>query len=264
MSSVISFKHSGDIGDIVASLATVKEICERDNCKADFLLDASGGIGDEFVALQARDGHLKFNEKAAEFVQPLIAAQPYIASATIVNPIHSPIKCDINLNQFRRSFITKEVIEKTNQNLLFVHQVAFGLEMGYKGKWLYINDVEKRSHKFVISRTPRYQSAHLLCDRIALDPNAEFIGTDFEWELWKQTFGKYPQGGRILVNDAFDAARHIGGAGQFFSNGTCFYWIAIGLGVKHIVHELGCDIWTTYFPNQNPEIAYFIGGRRIK
>ena len=261
MSSIITFKHSGDIGDIVASLATVKEICERDNCKADFLLDASGGVGDEFVALQARDGHLKFNEKAAEFVQPLVASQPYINSAKVVNP---PIECDINLNRFRQSFITPEVMEKTNQNLLFVHQVAFGLEMGYKGKWLYMKEEDKIPHKFIISRTPRYQSAHLLCDRIALDPKAEFIGTDFEWELWKQTFGRYPQGGRIPVSDALDAAKHIGGAEQFFSNGTCFYWIALGLGVKQIVHELGCDIWTTYFPNQKPQIVYFIGGRRIK
>lgn len=256
---IISFKHSGDIGDIVASLATVKEICERDCAKAEIHLDTTGGEGDEFVPLQSRNGRTKFNEKSATFLKPLIEVQPYVESVILDT---SPTQADINLNRFRKSFIDKDIIKKTNQNLVYLHQVTFNLAMGYKGPWLRCDKNEKE-HKFIICRTPRYQSAHIICDIIANDRNAEFIGTDFEWELWKQTFGKYPMGGRVQIENLLDAAGHIMSSDSFFSNGTCFYWVAVGLGHKNIIHELGCDIPTTYFQNQNPKITYFMGAKKI-
>jgi hypothetical protein len=258
--NTISFKHSGDIGDIVASLATVKEICERDEAKAEIHLDITGGVGDEFVPLQSRNGHTKFNENSAKFLKPLIEAQPYVSSVVLDKP---PISADVNLNMFRRSFIDRDIISKTNQNLMYLHQITFNLEIGYKGPWIFSEKNSKR-HKLLICRTPRYQSAHIICDILANDKNAEFMGTDFEWELWKQTFGQYPQGGRVEIKDLLDASSHIASSDTFFSNGTCFYWVAVGLGHRNIYHELGCDIPTTYFQNQNPKITYFIGGRRVK
>ena len=40
---IITFLHSGDAGDIIAGLATVKEICEKENAKAILFLDTTGG-----------------------------------------------------------------------------------------------------------------------------------------------------------------------------------------------------------------------------
>lgn len=44
MDNFINFLHSGDNGDIIASLSTVKLLTEKNNKKAKLYLDISGGI----------------------------------------------------------------------------------------------------------------------------------------------------------------------------------------------------------------------------
>ena len=40
----LTFLHSGDMGDIISSLAAVKEVCEKQNKKAILFFDTSGGM----------------------------------------------------------------------------------------------------------------------------------------------------------------------------------------------------------------------------
>ena len=47
---------------------------------------------------------------------------------------------------------------------------------------------------------------------------------------------------------------------MFIAPGTLHYWIALGVGHKNIVNELGVDIPTTYYKS-NPNVAYIQGGR---
>lgn len=255
----LSFLHSGDMGDIIASLPTVKEICEREQAKAKLYLDTSGGMlsnDDEeinkAIQIQSNNRGLKFNDAGYEFLAPLLRVQEYIWKVERFIGPHLQ-KVDYNLNKFRVSFRDKDLIRKTNQNLLYLPQVSFGLEMGYKGPWLTIpkDDGEELLYDTVVARTSRYQSAHVFYaayeNRLK---KAHFLGTDFEYALWENAFGWKPI--RHPVQNALEAAETISKAKHFISNGTLFYWIALGLGHKSIVHELGVDIPTTYgkdFPN---------------
>ena len=254
----ISFLHSGDMGDIIASLPTVKEICERENAKAILYLDTSGGMLsnddeelDNVIRTQTNNRGLKFNDAGYEFLAPLLSVQDYIGK---VEKYSGPHLChiDCNLNAFRKAFRDKQTIIKTNQNLMYLHQVSCGLEFGYKGPWLKVpNDDGTLMYDTVLARTSRYQSAHVF---FAAHENrlkqAHFIGTDFEYALWENTFGFKPV--RHNVKNALEAAVTISKSHYFLSNGTLFYWIALGLGHGNIVHELGVDIPTTDgkdFPN---------------
>ena len=268
MGNTINFCHSGDMGDIIAGMASVKEICERENKKAVIYLDTSGGmtINDErlnkIMVIQSNGKGLKFNDNALVFLAPLLQAQDYIEK---VEKYSGPHLCriDYNLNQFRKSFCDKPTIIKTNQNLMYLHQVACGLDFGYKGPWLKVPSVDDGKHfDTVLARTSRYQSAHVFYaayeNRLK---EAYFIGTDFEYELFENAFGYRPK--RLKVQNALDAAIDISRADNFISNGTLFYWIAVGLGHRSIVHELAVDVPTTYgkdFPN----VTYIQGFHEVK
>lgn len=267
---IITFLHSGDAGDIIAGLATVKEICEKENAKAILFLDTTGGTScndddlNNLVLVQTKGKGLKFNDKVADFIIPVIKIQPYIISVEKWNP-SLEIKIDYNLNIFREKFIDIDVIKKTNQNLMFLHQCAVGLDFGYKGPWLSCDDFDNsEKHKIVIGRSSRCQSAHAFFSiyEDILKKDAEFIGTDFEYELYNNCFQYYPK--RLdLKDNALNALRIIKNSEVALFNSTLFYWLAVGIGHNNIIHEIPIDIPTSYFPNQNPQIRYVIGAEFV-
>lgn len=262
----ITFLHSGDMGDIVSSLATVKEICEREHALAELHLDTSGGTKsnpepevNEIVAKTTTGRGLKFNYAGYLFLKPLLMAQPYVRDVVQYIP-NSPV--DYNLNRFRISFNNPQLMKKTNLNLMFLHQVTFGLEHGYREPWLTIpQPPEHPKRKLLIARSTRYQSGHVLiaCLERLLTKDGGFLGTDFEYDVFKDCFGWVPE--RVPVHNALDAACEIASSETMIVNGTLFYWIAVGLGHPDIVHELGTDVPTTFFPCNPPHVRYFTGAK---
>jgi len=89
----------------------------------------------------------------------------------------------------------------------------------------------------------------------------EFIGTDFEYDLYLNAFGYRPR--RFPIADSLAAAQAIASSKIFVSNGTVFYWIALGLGHPRIIHELGEGIDTTLFRIPEPRV-YFVKGCTIR
>ena len=65
--------------------------------------------------------------------------------------------------------------------------------------------------------------------------------------------------------DALDAANVIAGSNLFICNSTFFYWVAVGLGHKNIVHELalGACMGSTYYQDL-PNIRYIMGNGFVK
>ena len=270
MDKILTFLHSGDMGDIIASLCTVKEICARDNAKAYMLLDTSGGstcnddLTNKIILGQTKGKGLKFNDKTLSFLKPFLEIQPYIAKVDKWTP-DLQIQIDYNLNDFRKSFIDKEATKKTNQNLVFIHQYAFGLDYGYKGPWLEVDSSGEKQHKIIVARSLRFQSSHGFYYIIEeqLKKNAEFIGTDFEQAAYKEAFGyELPH---LKTNSLVDCAKYIKNSEMFLSNSTIFFWLAVGLGHPNIYHEMPIDITSSYFPNQNPaSIHYVMGAHFVK
>ena len=263
----LTFLHSGDMGDIVAGLATVKEICEKENAKARLFLDSSGGTTcnskelNEIIIGQTKGKGLKFNNAGLLFLKPMIECQDYISSVEKWIPELKNIEIDYNLNEFRRSFCDIEVAQKTNQNLEFLHQNAMGLEFGYKGPWLSCPyEKLKSSPKVIVSRSMRVHSAYayyVVKEEALSQDYVGFIGMDDEYEVFKQTFRYQPP--RYKVENALDILRAIDSAEVVIVNSTMLYWIAVGYGHKNIIHELPLDIPTSYYPNEPKTIHYVQG-----
>jgi len=264
MEKTVTFLHSGDMGDLIAGMCAVKEVCERDKAKAVIVIDTTGGfeanpeIISNVIRAQTKGRGLKLHNHGFDFLYPLLKCQPYVAD---VIKWTKDVKIDINLNAFRIHFANVDKQKKTNNNLVFLHQIAAGLEFGYKGPWLSVFVTDKK-HGVVIARSTRFLCSHILYDGIEnkVKPDGRFIGTEFEAEVFKDAFGWCPP--VAPIHNALDAAKEIATSNTIVVNSTIFYWIAVGLGHPNIIHEFSPDVPCSYFPGQNPPIKY-INGRKI-
>lgn len=261
MTKTLNFLHSGDMGDLIAGLYTVRRICESEDCKANLFLDTNGGKHDPLIMRQSKGEGLKFNMASYEFLKPLLEEQSFIHVVRPWNQL-SPVPIDYDLNEFRKIFFDKESLQATNQNLVYSHQYVFGLPMECTGPWLDPIEVETK-RKVLLARSTRYHSS----DQVYLiqrgEPSMGFMGTDLEAQCFKDcTRMDVP---RVEISNALDAAKEIAASEKFIVNGTLFYWIALGIGHKNIWHELAVDIPTTYFKNgEDLHIKYCMGVHFVK
>ncbi len=257
----LNFLHSGDMGDIIAGLYTVKQICEKEHCKANLFLDTNGGKHDPLIMRQSKGEGQKFNQASYDFLKPLLEVQSFIASVNTWNEF-LPVSIDYDLNTFRKIFFDMKTIQETNQNLLYSHQYVFGLPMECKGPWLDPIEAELK-RKILLSRSTRYHSSDQMYLIQKGEPSMGFMGTDLEAECFKDCMRlEVP---RVEIANALDAAKEIAASEKFLVNGTLFYWIALGIGHSNIWHEVGVDIPTTVFKNGDDlHTKYCIGLHLIK
>lgn len=260
MSGYLTFVHSGDMGDVVAGLGAIRDVCQKEGVKARVFLDTSGGKEDPYCLRQTMGMGLKFNQKCYDFLKPLIEAQPYVVDCNDLEWVH-PNSVDYNMNAFRALFFDKEALEQTNQNLLFSQQLACGVPLGYTEPWLTVP--KKEGHRKVLAaRSNRYHSsdALYLIHKKELEEDGAFVGTDLEYSSFKDCTRIEPR--RVYVSDALGLAQEIQNSDKFLVNGTLAYWLAVGMGHPNVYHELGVDIPTTLFPNKDkPSVRYFVGNR---
>ena len=257
----LNFLHSGDMGDLIAGLYAVRTICEQKGAKANLLLDTNGGKHEPLILRQSHGQGLKFNDASYEFLKPLLEAQSFVSGVAKWIP-NNPIQIDYDLNQFRKIFFKRELLQATNQNLLYSHQLVFGLPMECKGPWLDPIEVAPK-RDILLSRSTRYHSSDQMYLIQRDKPSMSFMGTDLEAKCFYDcTRMEVP---RVAITNALDAAKEIAASELFLVNGTLFYWIALGIGHKNIWHELGEDIPTTYFKNgEQLHVRYCIGAHFVR
>lgn len=234
-----TFKHSGDLGDIIYSLPTIKRLGG-----GILYLDITGGRDEPACRAQCMDGKTKFNQESFNFVKPLIEAQPYIKSVEIYKP---NIFIDYNLNLFRHKFSDPNARSKT-RNLLDLHLDAFNLdEWNPNEGWLEIKDPIYIARKTIVSRSPRMQSNYpwFQSNKFNFRDKAIFVGLPKEHEIFEYTFDiKIPY---QRVSNSLELARIIAGCKAFVANSTFTLAVAIGLGNVPIVQEVEPHFPTTVF-----------------
>lgn len=205
-----SFKHSGDLGDIIFALPCLKQYGN-----SRLLLDTTGGESDPYVSWKNHT-HTKFNRKGFHFLRPLLEAQDYIDSVAYWDP--NLEKEDVNLNKFRRHI-------KYN-NLTDSHFVAIGqahhAPRWHREKWLEVEPKPLPDGKdIVMARSCRYHSHFSYWEQIddEIIDRSVFIALPEEFEYFLYTFPRYR--GRIeLINteSVMDLAGYIQSCSLFIGN----------------------------------------------
>jgi hypothetical protein len=240
-----TFKHSGDLGDIIYSLPTMKDLGG-----GILYLDISGGVDDEYCKTQLGDiwdGKTKFNQKGFDFLYPLLKQQKYITDVKVYNGE----KIDYNLNKMRQQFSSPNTRSK-HRCLVDLHRQALGLNpYDVNNHWLECGEPIKLEKSLIISRSPRYQGSYvwLAWNRKSIEKFGTFIGLKKEHELFEWTLG-------IKIdffdsNSALEIAKVIAGSKTLISNSTLNLAIAMGLKNIHIIQEMDKACFITSFPDKN-------------
>ncbi len=223
------FHSSGDAGDVVYSLATVKAL----------------GGGYYFLSNDCKHPYPKkpkcASQPTEEFhanVGPLVHRQPYIWGC---RPTHAtPYSCDANFDEFREAYRRGGL--QNWMSLLALHGRPFGVEFPRDAivePWLECDDlVVVEGRPIVVSNTGRYFNAEFpwwtLCRKYG--SQMVFVGTEHEHALFQALVPDIPIPHHRTAN-LWEVARVIQGAKCCILNQSAPLAIAHGLGKRVLVSE---------------------------
>lgn len=234
-----TFKHSGDMGDIIYSLPVIKMLGG-----GTLYLDITGGEDEPICKAQCIDGKTKFNATNFEFIKPLLEHQSYINKVCVYQKGQ---QIDYNLNNFRHKFADPNSRSKT-KNLLDLHLEAFNLPQWDPNQgWLEIRNKKVLDRQTVVSRSPRMQTNYMWFEsnKLKFRDKAVFLGLAKEHEIFEYTFNiNIPL---YEASNALDAAEVVAGCKALAANSTFALALGIGIGNIPIVQETEFRLPTTMF-----------------
>lgn len=224
-----TFKHSGDMGDIVFSVPTIRALGG-----GILYLDPDGGQASALVANDSMEvikgeatGRTKLNLAAIDALRPLLELQDCITQVAVWEG--QPVDHDLDLFRNHVRF----------HNLCISSLAAFGLSPSLAfGKWLAVPTKRKLPRPYVISRSVRYHGNYTwwVGTLPKIKDKAVFVGYPKEHEIFEYTFGHavtyYP------TPTILDLAETINGCERLFCNQGLAHAIGEGL-----CHPLECEVF---------------------
>ena len=219
-----TFKHSGDLGDIIFSLPTVKALGG-----GVLYLDPEGGKSEPLVQHCDYGDQTKLRAKQIENIKPLLLLQPYIKDVLY----WKGEKVDYNLDLFRTKL--------TFGNLADSHLAAFNLPITLRNEpWLTTKAKTIENKPILISRSTRYHGNHGFWVGLKNNPelmkNAVFVGLQKEHEIFNYTFDCNID--FVDIPSIVELAEYINGSKLFICNQGSPHTIAEGLKHKNLCVEL--------------------------
>jgi hypothetical protein len=215
-----SFRHSGDLGDIVFALPTIRALGG-----GVLYLDPEGGQSSPWV--MANTGkRTKLTRETIAAITPILVRQEYIKEVCLW--AGEPV--DYDLDEFRKHLQLN--------NLSDSHLTAFGLPLTERDRaWLTITDpIVIQDRPIVISRSVRYQGNHIFWEdqlQIVKD-QCVFVGYSKDHEILEYTFEvKIPY---FATPDLLTLARVIAGCRKFIGNQGLPHALAEGMK-KDLINE---------------------------
>jgi ADP-heptose:LPS heptosyltransferase len=202
MNQVPTFAHTGDLGDVIASLPIVRAL--------------GGG---HYVCFNRPKGcRESLRGLRYEALEPLLKAQPYIESVrwsdTVVHPDH-------DFSTFRHDHIDHE-------NLIQWQARHIGVSVS-ETPWIIANPSPKTKGRVLFARSQRYHNPKFPWDKIIQrfkDPL--FIGLPSEYMAFQTKWGKPLES--YMAENLLELAELIAGCELLVCNQSCPYWLAAAVG----------------------------------
>lgn len=217
-----TFRHAGDLGDVVASLPAVRAL--------------GGGV----MLLEAATYTRQILTPNKWFgIDHVLRAQPYIYDVRE----WKRESVNFNLNDFRsRLFRSVRVGQHRDKNLVDWQLEHYGLPLNAKDKaWIEIEP--KKIARVIINRTGAGRTHHHVYQNHEFPwhyvwqkykSEAMFIGLPEEHEAFCATCGEIPH---VQTKDLYEAAQVISGCDLFIGNQSVCFWLAEGMK-KRIILEV--------------------------
>lgn len=191
MSNTITFKHSGNTGDIIYALAGIKAVCERLNNKAIICiwLDRPGHY---YEGAKHPLGEVTMNKYMFDMLRPLLLDQAYIHDVII----WEGEKILIDLDLIRQDFVNMPYGHIARWYFYRFPDMNCDLGKAWLSKSFYLDkftDIKSVNldlsikDSIVINRTSRYRNPHISYAFLRkYDERVLFVGTKDEFEVIKK------------------------------------------------------------------------------
>jgi hypothetical protein len=221
------FFHSGDLGDIIASLPTIRQL----------------GGGDLVIGQRMWRPLVGNREnmrgKRYQVIEPLLKSAPYLTNVIYDD---QPPKVAYDLSQFRpitARLLSASRLEKIIGNKIKLTNLV-ALQARYLGiknidvsPWIKVDPEPAARGKIVIARSARNHHPRFPWPWLVQTHRTKmvFIGLPEEHREFEREFGKVEH---LPTQDLLQVARLIAGSDLFIGNQGCPAWIAMAIGHKLI------------------------------
>ncbi len=216
----ISFKHSGNSGDIIYALPIAFELAK--NTRVNFLLHLNqpASFSSNF---KHPLGRVMLNEKMAAMLRPLLLVQPKIASCD--NYDNQPIDIDLDI-------VREAPLPLGRLCLPRWYFLAFGQSADLSKPWLQAPLDQASSEYITIARSNRYQGHKIDYSFLKKYSKIQFVGVESEYAEMKKML---PSIEFRSVTQFLEMASVICSSRLFIGNQSFPYSLAEGLKATRIL-----------------------------
>ncbi|GAA4334350.1 hypothetical protein GCM10023149_41660 [Mucilaginibacter gynuensis] len=227
-SGEINFSHSGNAGDVIYALPTIKKIQELTGAKVNLYLT----LGQPLLVTGYKEhplGNVMLNQKMADMLCPLLKAQPYINNCEVYTDQH----IHIDLDYFRDGLVPMD-----KGNIARWCGYITGINAELWQQWLFVEPDTTFADTIIIARSERYRSRAADYTFLSNYKNIKFIGVKSEYDDIKQFI---PHIQWIEMKDFLQMAQTIAGCKFFIGNQSFPFSVAEALKVPRIL-EVSFDV----------------------
>jgi len=217
----VTFKHSGNAGDIIYAVPAIKALCRGLPAKLFLKLDAPINDWSEKEHPLGKSG---LNFEMVKLLRPLLEHQPWLSSVQI----HDDKEVDYDLDLFREM----PDFQVGRGHIAHWYFWVFGVSADLSQPWLEIRPTPAPGNKIVLARSARYRNPNLDYTFLRHLPEIDFVGTPSEFQEMQQVL---PQLRHAECADFLQLARIIKSARLFIGNQSFPYALAEALKVPRIL-----------------------------
>jgi hypothetical protein len=225
MKETISYKSSGNTGDLIYSLSVMSQQYFNSGRKADIYLHLNQPS--TFTDATHPVGNVMLNQTMFDMVKPLLIEQEYVNSVEVY---HNQ-EIDYNLDLFRL-----ECKNLSAGDIKLWHTIPYPeLRTHTHAQVLWACPADWKYKYVVINRSSRYNNPLIDYTQIAeLGMKMYFVGVEREYEVMKAIC---PEVEYYPVNDFDEMAQLIAGCEYFFGNQSMAFAIAEQMKVKRVLEQ---------------------------
>lgn len=214
--------HSGNAGDIIYALPTIRSIKKLINVPLNFYLrlDQPHDLNPNYIHPL---GNVTLNLKMADMLMPLLSELEYIDACSV----YTNEDIDIKLDLFREIGINLD-----RGNIIRWYNYTTGIVPLVNEPWLKVIPDLNFSKKIVIARSGRYRNPHISYSFLRDYKNLCFIGVESEFEDIQKDI---PHIEFIKMNSFLQMAQVIAGSAFFIGNQSFPYSVAEALKIPRIM-----------------------------
>lgn len=221
---LLNITHSGNAGDVIYALPTIKKIHEITRVPINLYLRLDKPLPAPIWSNTKHTmGSVMINQSMANMLFPLLSSQTYIQNCEAYNNQ----KIHIDLDFFRN-----KTISLSNSNLARWCSYVTGFTPELWKPWLHTEPNPTYADKIILARSERYRNSTISYSFLKDYKNTVFIGVKSEYEDMKKAI---PDLKWLQVKNFLELAQIIAGCKVFIGNQSFPYSIAEGLKTSRIL-----------------------------